>query len=188
MKKLSIIAILVIGAVMTFQSCDALTKASEITVNMPVSIPINANYTTLPNTQTNTVDVSTNSTFNDNKANLKGVDLASVSMILTNYSGTPVAANAVFSHISYTLKFDPSYGDNTTYTIGEFTNLSAASFMSEEKSFDVVNADLNSVLDKLADRPKFSVYSTYTLSSGNGTITSMQGTVTLRFKLKASVL
>ncbi len=188
MKKILLFAALVCCSAFGFQSCDELAKASEITVDMPIKFDINANATTLPNVQTNVVDVSTNSTFNDNKSRLKGVDLSTISMILTDYTGNPAASNALFSKISYTLRFDPIYGDDNVYTIGEFSNVYAADFLNTEKSIDVNNASLNDVLDKLADRPKFVVSSSYTLASGPGTISTMVGKVTMTFKLKAGVL
>ncbi len=188
MRKLFLVLAVVSLGTLMLPGCDAITKATEITVDMPITIDIHAKASTLPNTQTNIVDVSKNSTFNDNKSKLKGVDLASVALALDSYMGLPTADVAVFNKITYTLTFDPSYGDPTVYTLGEFTNVPVLSFMSEERSFDVTNAELNAALDKLADRPIFTVTSTYSLQSGPGALTSMDGTVKLKFKLKASVL
>ncbi len=187
--RLGAMALIVVVSAFTFHGCDALTKATEIKVNMPIDININVNNSTVPSTQLNSVDVSTNQTFKDNADRIKGADLLSVKLVLTNYTGTPDAATALYSNIHYVLKFDPSYGDNTPYTIGDFNNVRPTDLMGAGQTVTVDNPTLNSILDNLKSRPKFSIQSTYTLSGGaTGTITSMNGTATLTFQLTASPL
>ncbi|MBL8000061.1 MAG: hypothetical protein JNL32_15675, partial [Candidatus Kapabacteria bacterium] len=109
------------------------------------------------------------------------------SLLLNNYTGTPDMNAAVYSKIEYTLKFDPSYGDNTEYSLGSFENVKPADFMGTKKSFNVNNGPLNDAMDKLRDRPKFKVFSKYTLQSGAGTIEAMNGTLEFTFSLVAGV-
>lgn len=189
-RQFLLLAVLPIFAAMAlgFGGCEAISNATNIDINMPIKININASPTTLPNTQSDVVDVTTNQTFKDYKDKIKGADITKVTLNLSEYTGDPAAANALYSKIEYTLVFDPSYGDNTVYTIGSFENVKASDFINTDKSIDVTNAALNDAMDKLKDRPKFNIVSKYTLANGAGTITTMKGTFTINFKLTASPL
>lgn len=172
---------------MFMNGCDAINDALQTDVSMTVPIAINAQPSALPSVQNYVVDVSDNKTFADNKSHLKGADLKKVTVKLDTYTGNPTKENALFSSIAYTLRFDSQYGDNTTYTIGSYTNVRAVDFIGTEKEITVTNTDLNNALDKLADRPKFTVYATYTLASGNGNIYTMTGECKLTFNLVAGL-
>lgn len=189
-RQFLLLAVLPIFAAMAlgFGGCDAISNATNIDVNMPIKINIDASPSTLPNSQANVADVSENQTFKDYKDKIKGADITKLTLNLSAYTGNPDAANALFSKIEYTLKFDPSYGDDTEYTIGAFENVRASDFINTDKSIGVNNAQLNSALDKIKDRPKFTVYSKYTLANGTGTLTTCKGLLTINFKLTASPL
>lgn len=174
-QKFSSQAILpvIVLSTLVLSSCDTITQLTQINVPMTIIIPINAKHSSLPFIGVNNVDINSNSSFNDNKARIKGVDLTKIGQQLVSYVGTPDKSIAIYSKIDYTLQFDSQYGDKTEYTIGFFENVKPTDLKGIEKIFDVTNAALKSALDFLADKPKITIKSKYTLQNGIDKIETM---------------
>jgi hypothetical protein len=166
--------------------CDKLNSLTEI--NVPITVTFNpaiTNPTALPYSAVPECnDLSTNSKFNDNKDKVKSASISNLTFQVTTYTGTPDAATASYDKIEYRLKFDPSYGDDTEYLLGSFTNVSVSTLMAAPQSINVTDAALNAAVAQIKSRPKFCVLSTYTLKGGTGTITTMTSDLKLTFQLK----
>jgi hypothetical protein len=166
--------------------CDKLNSLTEI--NVPITVTFNPAITTptaLPHSAAPECnDLSTNSKFNDNKDKVKSASISNLTFQVMTYTGTPEAATAKYDKIEYRLKFDPSYGDNTEYLLGSFSDVSVSTLMSAPQSINVTDAALNAAVAQIKSRPKFCVLSTYTLNGGTGTITTMTSELKLTFQLK----
>ncbi len=165
--------------------CDKLNSLTEI--NVPITVTFNPAVTnaTMPHAATpECTDLTSNSKFNDNKDKVKSASISDLKFQVTTYEGTPAATVAKYEKIEYKLKFDPSYGDNTEYLLGSFSDVSVALLMSGPQTINVTDAALNAAVNQIKSRPKFCVYATYTLNGTTGTITSMTSELKLTFQLK----
>ncbi|MFN8358860.1 MAG: hypothetical protein U0264_03000 [Candidatus Kapaibacterium sp.] len=165
--------------------CDKLNSLTEI--NVPITVTFNPTVTNavMPHAATpECTDLTSNSKFNDNKDKVKSASISELTFQVMTYEGTPASSVAKYDNITYKLKFDPSYGDNTEYLLGSFSNVSVATLMSAPQSISVTDAALNAAVNQIKSRPKFCVYATYTLNGTTGTIKSMTSEMKLTFQLK----
>ncbi len=165
--------------------CDKLNSLTEI--NVPITVTFNPAVTNavMPHSAVPECnDLTSNSKFNDNKDKVKSASITDLTFRVMTYTGTPEAAVAKYDKIEYRLKFDPSYGDDTEYLLGSFSNVNVSTLMSGPQTISVTDAALNAAVAQIKSRPKFCVLSTYTLNGGTGTITSMTSELKLTFQLK----
>jgi hypothetical protein len=186
--RLAVLGFCMIG-LMFANGCDKINNLSIIDVPITVTLnPAVTNsalpYAAPPECQ----DLTSNSKFNDNKDKIKSGSISKLSFQVFTYNGTPAAATAMYDKIEYKLKFDPSYGDANEYLLGSFSNVSVATLMAAPQEITVNNADLNTAVAKIKDRPKFCIYSTYNLNGGVGTITTMNSELKITFQFKVDAL
>jgi hypothetical protein len=154
-----------------------------------MDIPINSTTTTgYPAILPNPADLSSNTKFNDNKDKVKSAEVTKLSLKLNEFVGTPDASSADVD-FEATYVFDPSYGDATVYSLGTIQGKTPADFMTTAVDLNVSNAQLNTALNLIKDRPKFTVFlKGIKRSGGIGTVSKITGTISVTFKLKTEVL
>jgi len=169
--------------------CEAINNLTLVDVPITITLNPTVSNSALPHTAPpDCNDLTSNSKFNDNKDKIKSGSITEVTFQVMTYTGTPTAATAVYDKIEYKLKFDPSYGDATEYELGSFINLSVATLMAGAQKITVNNANLNTAIAKIKERPKFCIYSTYNLNGTTGTITSMTSELKITFQFKVDAL
>ena len=189
MKKnffLSMAVCFALCTLLVLNGCEQLLNPS-VDVPLTVNVPINGTTTTsYPVAIPNVVDLTSNSTYNDNKSRIKSATLDKLQLTITEFAGTPDASSADIDFTA-SLVFDPSYGDNTIYPLGSITGKFPADFATPQP-VAVSNAQLNTALSNLATRPKFTVtLSGVSRSNRVGTVTRLIGNAELTFTLKASL-
>ncbi len=167
------------------KGCEFFQKEASNTVEIPLVLEQSLHSCSMPCELTSPVDLNTEAGYPELKAHAASVALSEVHLQLRHYSGIPRADAVLFSVISLKLRFDPSYGDSTTYRIGEFDNVYASDLLEKEKGITIVNPALTAALHKLPERPRFTVLTQYA-TVGNCAISALDASVRMSFVLNST--
>ena len=172
--------------------CDALVDATNIEVPIAVSIVGDATNATIPSTDASCTDLSNERDFTDNVARIRGGSISDVTLRITDLTNPTFTlgtlSSQVFSRVTLSLSFDPSYGDTRVYTLGEFTNVSLADLMSAPRSL-ALHSDATAAIEKMSSQPKFCVTVSYgAFASGPAQADYIRAVINMNLKFEARTI
>lgn len=195
MKRYSVALAMLVSITMmslVLSGCDSIIDAASISVPISVTLTGESTNASIPKTEESCDDLTSQKTFNDNVARIRGGSISDLTLHITDLtnptftSGT--LASQVFSRVTFTLRFDPSYGDTRVYKLGEFTNVSLADLMSAPRSL-ALHSDANDAIAKMASQPKFCVTTDYgAFASGPAQADYIRAVVEMTLKFEARTL
>ena len=174
-----------------FSGCEELANATTFTVPITLTVSPESNNPTIPKTDQSCTDMSTNTSFMDNKDKISGGTVKEAFFQIIDLkdpvftSGT--IADQSFTTCSFTLTFDPSYVDVKVYNLGTFTNVKLSDLLAGRMAVPV-STDFEEAIKLIPRRPKFCFNAVYgTLNTGPATASHIQGKldVTINFEAKA---
>jgi hypothetical protein len=187
---LRIVAIALLVFVSSFSACEQIADATSVDVPINVNLAFNASPATFPSVDNECVDLTSNKDFNDNKDKIDGGELSSIAFQITELSGADFnPETAIISNVRFVLRFDPSYGDNTEYEVGTFSNIKIKDLLSQSYNVNVTPI-INTVIGEIPDRPKFCVYATYGALNGApiSNAASLRCSLSLQFRFKVPTI
>ncbi|MCX6139893.1 MAG: hypothetical protein NTX15_03540 [Candidatus Kapabacteria bacterium] len=174
-----------------FSGCEEISKAATFSVPITISVSPKSDNPTIPKTDQSCTDMSTNKDFMDNKDKISGGKVKEAFFQITTLtnpvftSGT--AADQTFSTCSFTLTFDPVYGDARVYNLGTFTNVKLSDLLAGRMAVPV-NTDFEDAIKLIPRRPKFCFNAVYgSFNTGPASASFIQGKldVTIDFSVSA---
>jgi hypothetical protein len=180
------------GTILT-TGCDKLTEALDIKVPTTITLEPESYNATLPKTEISCEDLSDNSDLMKYKDNISGGSVSSATLGIESLqnavftSGT--TADQVFTNVSCTMTFDPSYGDTKVYTVGTLSDVKLSDMLNGNKVSIPVSPDFNNVVKLIPQRPKFCFNLSYgNLKSGPATASYIKGKLEIKINFDASPL
>jgi len=110
------------------------------------------------------INMDTVSGYKENKDKIdeNGSEIQTMSVSITNFSSNDVAIrDCVFENVSFWLQYDPSYGDNTLYPLGTYTDVKAEDYFKTPRTVTVDKEKVNAAIKYIKTRPKFGIYQQY---------------------------
>lgn len=169
--------------------CEEITDAATINVPMTVDLYPTSINPNVPEVDADCVDLSEDSDYNDNKDKIKGGELKSVTFQITQLDQPQFdPQTAVFSTVTFTLKFDEQYNDSKVYNLGTFNNVAVKDVMNAPMNIPVTN-DAKQAIDLIArGRAKFCTECSYgPFTSGPGGAAYLKGHLQLKIDFKAGL-
>lgn len=186
----TIAAFVVLGAsTLVTTGCEEITDAATINVPMTVDLYPTSINPNVPEVDADCVDLSEDSDYNDNKDKIKGGELKSVTFQITQLDQPQFdPQTAVFSTVTFSLKFDESYADPKVYNLGTFNNVAVKDVMNAPMNIPVTN-DAKQAIDLIArGRAKFCTECSYgPFTSGPGNAAYLKGHLQLKIDFKAGL-
>ena len=117
-----VLAAIVVGLSTT--ACEEVTKAASIKVPITISVNPESINPTIPQTDIDCYDLTENKDYNDNADKITEGELKSAAFQIIQLDNPSFAtSSAVFSTISFELKFHEDYEDPKMYQLGTFNNI-----------------------------------------------------------------
>lgn len=187
-STIAAVALMATSVLMT-TGCEEITDAATINVPMTVDLYPTSINPNVPEVDNDCVDLSEDSDYNDNKDKIKGGELKSITFQITELTQPQFdPQTAVFSTVTFSLKFDESYGDNKVYNLGTFNNVAVKDVMNAPMNIPVTN-DAKQAIDLIArGRAKFCTECSYgPFTSGPGGAAFLKGHLQLKIDFKAGL-
>lgn len=169
--------------------CEEITNAATVKVPLTVDLYPTSINPTIPQTDVDCVDLSENKDYNDNKDKIKDGDLKSASFQIQELNGAQFdPQTAVFSTVTFTLKFDEVYGDTKVYQLGTFNNVAVKTLLEAPMNIPVTN-DAKAAIELIArGRAKFCTECNYgPFTSGPGGADFLKGHLQLKIDFTAGL-
>lgn len=169
--------------------CEEITNAATVKVPLTVDLYPESTNPSIPQTDVDCVDLTSNDDYNDNKDKIKDGDLKSASFQIDQLTGETFDRNtAVFSTVTFTLKFDEVYGDSKVYQLGTFNNVAMKTLLDGPMNIPVT-ADAKTAIELIArGRAMFCTECQYgPFTSGPGSATYLKGHLQLNIDFTAGL-
>jgi hypothetical protein len=146
----------------------------------------------LPTSQVDCKDLSADSDFNDNKDRIKSGNVKEAFFQIERLDGPVFSSGNIidqaFTNCSFSLIFDPAYGDPKEYNLGTFTNVSLSALMADRMSIPL-SPDIVTAINLIPSRPKFCFKASYgPLNTGPATASYIGGKLDVVIDFQASAL
>ncbi|MBN8573315.1 MAG: hypothetical protein J0M05_05335 [Candidatus Kapabacteria bacterium] len=144
--------------------CDTISNITDI--KLPLTFSGNPKVTNERADQESWdgIDLDTISGYKENKDKIdeNGSEIQTMSVSITNFDSDDVAIrDCVFENVTFWLKYDSQYGDQTLYPLGTYTNVKAEDYFKTPKTVAVDKEKVNAALKFIKTRPKFRIYQQY---------------------------
>ena len=144
--------------------CDTISNITDI--KLPLTFSGNPKVTNERADQESWdgIDLDTISGYKENKDKIdeNGSEIQTMSVSITNFDSDDVAIrDCVFENVTFWLKYDSQYGDQTLYPLGTYTNVKAKDYFKTPKTVAVDKEKVNAALKFIKTRPKFRIYQQY---------------------------
>jgi len=184
----TIASVAIMGLVTT--ACEEISNAATIKVPITVTVHPESINPSIPQTDVDCYDLSTNKDYNDNKDQIEGGELKSAAFQIIQLDNPTFDVNtAVFSSVSFTLMFDPAYEDPKVYQLGNFTNISLASLLAGKVNVPL-NDDVKEAINLIAKgRAKWCINAVYgPFVHGPGSADYLKGELDMTIDFTAKAL
>ena len=180
----------VIAMSISIAGCEALTEAASFNVPIDIELYPESISPAIPTVDVDCTDLAELKDYQDNKDAITGGELTGITfqiIELTAPDFTPSGSD--FTTVSFTLTFDPEYGDTKVYDLGTFSDINVGGLMTSAMTIPVTD-DAREALDKiLGGQEKFCCTASYgPLSTGAGSADYLMGELILSIDFTASAL
>ncbi|MBK6292206.1 MAG: hypothetical protein IPP80_06930 [Ignavibacteria bacterium] len=175
-----------------FSGCEELANATTFTVPITITVRPESNNPSIPKTDQACKDMSTETSFMDNKDKISGGKVKEAFFQIIDLTDPVFASGTIndqiFTSCSFTLTFDASYGDVKVYNLGTFTNVKLSDLIAGKMAVPV-SADFEEAIKLIPRRPKFCFNAVYgSFNTGPASAAHIQGKLDVTIDFEASAL
>ena len=185
-----IASMIVLAMSISIAGCEALTEAASINVPIDIELYPESISPALPTLDMDCTDLAEIKDYQDNKDLISGGELTGITFQILELTAPDFPpSSSSFTTVTFTLNFDPDYGDSKTYELGTFSDVNIGDLMTSPMTIPVTD-DARAALEKILEgQEKFCCTASYgPLNSGAGSADYLMGELILSIDFTASAL